>query len=40
MKIAVLNNHVPFVSGGAEYLADALVGKLQAAGHSGSIVPK
>jgi glycosyltransferase involved in cell wall biosynthesis len=33
MKIAVLNNHVPFVSGGAEYLADALVTQLQAAGH-------
>ena len=33
MKIAVLNNHVPFVSGGAEYLADALVEQLQAAGH-------
>jgi glycosyltransferase involved in cell wall biosynthesis len=33
MNIAVLNNHVPFVSGGAEYLADALVSRLTAQGH-------
>lgn len=33
MKIAVLNNHAPFVSGGAEYLADSLVAQLQSCGH-------
>jgi glycosyltransferase involved in cell wall biosynthesis len=37
MKIAVLNNHVPFVTGGAEYLADALVTQLQAHGHRAAL---
>jgi glycosyltransferase involved in cell wall biosynthesis len=33
MRIAVLNNAAPFVRGGAEHLAEALVERLQAAGH-------
>jgi glycosyltransferase involved in cell wall biosynthesis len=33
MKIAVVNNCVPFISGGAEYLADALVKQLRERGH-------
>lgn len=37
MNIAVLNNHVPFVSGGAEYLADALVAQLRAHGHKAAL---
>ena len=38
MKIAVLNNWVPFVRGGAEYLADALVRKLEEYGHEAVLV--
>ncbi len=37
MNIAVLNNCVPFVSGGAEYLADALVVQLRANGHDAAL---
>jgi glycosyltransferase involved in cell wall biosynthesis len=37
MNIAVLNNCVPFVSGGAEYLADALVTQLRAHGHQAAL---
>jgi glycosyltransferase involved in cell wall biosynthesis len=37
MRVAVLNNHVPFVSGGAEYLADALVSQLRAHGHEAAL---
>jgi glycosyltransferase involved in cell wall biosynthesis len=33
VRIAVLNTHVPFVRGGAEQLADGLVGALRVAGH-------
>ena len=38
MKIAILNNAVPFVRGGAEHLADALVSKLQEYGHQAILV--
>ena len=38
MKIAVLNNAVPFVRGGAEHLADALTQKLQEYGHQPLLV--
>ena len=34
MRIAVLNNCVPFLRGGAEHLADALVTQLRLRGHS------
>lgn len=37
MKIAVLNNWVPFVTGGAEYLADTLVDTLRAHGHEAAV---
>ena len=37
MRIAVLNNWVPFVSGGAEYLADALVDQFRAHGHQAAV---
>ena len=37
MKIAVLNNFVPFVTGGAEYLADTLVDTLRAHGHEAAV---
>lgn len=38
MKIAVLNNAVPFVRGGAEHLADALTQKLREYGHQPLLV--
>lgn len=38
MKIAVLNNCVPFVAGGAEHLADSLCGKLKEYGHDALLV--
>ena len=38
MKIAVLNNCVPFLRGGAEHLADALVTKLAEYGHQALLV--
>jgi len=38
MRIAVLNNAVPFVRGGAEHLADALTAKLREYGHSAILV--
>ena len=38
MKIAVLNNWVPFVRGGAEILADALVEALNTRGHEAQLV--
>jgi glycosyltransferase involved in cell wall biosynthesis len=38
MKIAVLNNWVPFLRGGAEHLADALVAKLAEYGHQALLV--
>ena len=38
MKIAVLNNCVPFLRGGAEHLADALVSKLAEYGHQAMLV--
>jgi glycosyltransferase involved in cell wall biosynthesis len=38
MRLAVVNNCVPFVSGGAEHLASALVGKLQEYGHEAILV--
>ena len=38
MKIAILNNCVPFVSGGAEHLAAALERKLQEYGHQSILV--
>jgi glycosyltransferase involved in cell wall biosynthesis len=37
MKIAVLNNCVPFVTGGAEYLADTLAETLRAHGHEAAV---
>lgn len=38
MKIAVVNNAVPFVRGGAEFLADWLVERLARSGHSATLV--
>jgi glycosyltransferase involved in cell wall biosynthesis len=38
MKIAVLNNCVPFLRGGAEHLADALTAKLQEYGHEAVLI--
>ncbi|MCU1393897.1 MAG: mshA 1 [Ilumatobacteraceae bacterium] len=38
MKIAVINNTVPFLRGGAEVLADALVERLQSVGHVAILV--
>lgn len=38
MKIAVLNNSVPFLRGGAEDLADALVREFEARGHDAELV--
>jgi len=38
MRIAVVNNCVPFVSGGAEHLAEALTAKLIEHGHSALLV--
>lgn len=38
MKVAVVNNTVPFLRGGAEVLADALVDQLQRAGHEAMLV--
>lgn len=38
MKIAVLNNCVPFVAGGAEHLADALTRKLAEFGHQAVLI--
>lgn len=37
MKVAVLNNCAPFVSGGAEHLADALVANLRQHGHDAAL---
>jgi glycosyltransferase involved in cell wall biosynthesis len=38
MKIAVVNNCVPFLYGGAEYLADALAQKFREAGHEAMVI--
>ena len=38
MKIAVVNNTVPFLRGGAEILADALTDRLNRAGHVAQLV--
>lgn len=38
MRIAVLNNCVPFLRGGAEHLADALTAKLQEYGHEAVLI--
>jgi glycosyltransferase involved in cell wall biosynthesis len=38
MKIAIVNNQVPFVYGGAEFLADWLRERLSAAGHSCEVI--
>jgi glycosyltransferase involved in cell wall biosynthesis len=38
MKVAVVNNCVPFLAGGAEHLAEALTSKLQEYGHSALLV--
>ena len=38
MRVAVLNNCVPFLEGGAEHLADALVLKLREYGHESTLV--
>ncbi len=38
MKIAIVTNYVPFIYGGAEFLADSLNAKLKEYGHSGIIV--
>lgn len=38
MKIALLNTWVPFVRGGAEYLADALAAKLAEYGHEAVLI--
>jgi len=38
MKVAVVNTHVPFVRGGAEQLAEGLVGALRDAGHEPALV--
>jgi len=38
MKIAILNNCIPFVSGGAEHLADSLCLKLNQYGHNALVV--
>ena len=38
MKIAILNNCVPFLRGGAEHLADALAAKLVEYGHQALVV--
>ena len=38
MRVAVLNNCVPFLEGGAEHLADALAIKLREYGHQAAVV--
>lgn len=38
MKVAVLNNSVPFLRGGAEHLADSLVAQLRLRGHDAVLV--
>lgn len=38
MKVAVLNNSVPFLRGGAEHLADSLVAELRQRGHQAELV--
>lgn len=38
MKVAVLNNSVPFLRGGAEHLADSLVHELTVRGHEAMLV--
>src|SRR5690242_6786284 len=38
MRVAVVNNWAPFLRGGAEFLADALVSKLQTYGHEAVLV--
>jgi glycosyltransferase involved in cell wall biosynthesis len=38
MKVAVLNNSVPFLRGGAEHLADSLVDQLRLRGHQAELV--
>ena len=38
MKVAVLNNCVPFMQGGAEHLAEALTAKLSEYGHQALLI--
>jgi glycosyltransferase involved in cell wall biosynthesis len=38
VKVAVLNNSVPFLKGGAEHLADSLVAQLKQRGHQAELV--
>lgn len=38
MKIAVVNNAVPFVRGGAEFLAEWLTERLEQFGHSAVLI--
>ncbi len=38
MKIAIVNNYVPFIYGGAEFLADSLKGKIIEYGHEAIVV--
>lgn len=38
MRIAIVNNAVPFLRGGAEHLAEALVAKLEEFGHQATLV--
>lgn len=38
MKIAIVNNMVPFLYGGAEFLADSLCNKLQEYGHESMVI--
>ena len=38
MRVAVVNNGVPFVRGGAEHLADALTDKLRELGHESHLI--
>ena len=38
MKVAIVNNCVPFISGGAEHLADALKEKLIERGHEATLI--
>ena len=38
MKVAVVNNSVPFLRGGAEHLADSLVDQLRLRGHQAELV--
>ncbi len=38
MKIAIVNNMVPFLYGGAEFLADSLCGKFKEYGHQSQVI--